>query len=168
MSIEILSIDKVIYDGLIACTPLFTLYNALNPAILPVGANNIAAAVFSDIAPLKTKTPWIIFGHHQNSDTNAMGGFRALENATYIIKCCGLGLGYGGLKPFMDAIDFMMVGDTSGGTSNGLGFTVDAPNGITVYGFQRLNVIRMAEYIDDQPWYQLGAVYQTVTAQTIS
>ena len=162
MAIELLSIDKAILQAL-EIDPilqgLFGFYgygDSRNNIRFSASATNINAAIFADVAPLDTPEPFLSFAMENNVDVNAMGGFRAFQDAIYSVVVRRSAAGYGSIKPFADAIDNIM---------EGLGFTNDSGAGTVVYRFVRQSTIRMSNPDDNNvTWYTLGGVYATMVS----
>lgn len=140
MSADLLSIDRAIKDTLAADT-----------AVQALLGGSGATRIFSEIATPGSPEPYIVFGELDNSDTNAMGGYRAFSSAVYYVKACGKGIGFGGLRALNTALDVALIAFRT---------SVDV-DGTTVYGLMRQSTLRFSEDENGVTWYHLGGVYTT-------
>ena len=135
--LEILDVDKLIYDTLIADSDMIT---AMGGEI----------RLHADLAPEnQANLKWIIFELFDGRDVAGVGGVHVFSKPMYLIKVCGRDTGYQVLKDACERLNFLLTDEHHG-----------IVNDTWVGKFVRRRVMRDVDNLKNLRVYWIGQLYE--------
>ena len=128
-----LTLDRWVSERLAADAPLQAL---------------VAGRVYSDVAPLGTPSPWVVFSLQSSADVRGVGPATIMQRNLVLVRVTGVVTSYADLEPILQRVDAALHG-SSGTVTSG-----------TVLSVLRQESVRFTETADGQQYRHLGGLYE--------